>query len=88
MYCALEMCSPLTVIEAFSVKVACVQAALEVTSGIFDLTGARSTSSKYRFDRFWRNARTLTLHDPVSYKAREVGAYYLTGERAPLTGYS
>ena len=30
-----------------------------------------ATASKFGFDRFWRNARTLTLHDPVAYKARE-----------------
>ncbi len=71
-------------IEAFSVKVACVQAALEVTSGIFDLTGARSTSSKYRFDRFWRNARTFSLHDPIDAKDVWIGDWYLTGKEPPL----
>lgn len=32
--------------------------------------GARSTASEYRFDRYWRNLRTFTLHDPVDYKVR------------------
>lgn len=69
-------------------KVVATRVANQTTSRVFELCGARATAAGYAFDRFWRNARTLTLHDPVSYKAREVGAHYLTGERAPLTGYS
>ncbi|MFI9389118.1 acyl-CoA dehydrogenase family protein [Kutzneria sp. NPDC052558] len=71
-------------VEAFSVKVACVKAALEVTSGIFDLTGARSTSSRYRFDRFWRNARTFATHDPTDAKEVWVGDWHLSGQEPPL----
>jgi alkylation response protein AidB-like acyl-CoA dehydrogenase len=55
---------------------------LEVTSGLFELTGARSTANRYGFDRFWRNVRTHTLHDPVVYKAREVGNFALNGRIA------
>ncbi|CCH28466.1 acyl-CoA dehydrogenase family protein [Actinosynnema sp. NPDC047251] len=71
-----------------SAKVVSTKVANQTTSRVFELCGARATAAGYAFDRFWRNARTLTLHDPVSYKAREVGAYFLTGERAPFTGYS
>ncbi|MFD0203028.1 MULTISPECIES: acyl-CoA dehydrogenase family protein [Saccharothrix] len=71
-----------------SAKVVATKVANQTTSRVFELCGARATAAGYAFDRFWRNARTLTLHDPVSYKAREVGAYYLTGEQAPFTGYS
>lgn len=71
-----------------SAKVVATKVANQTTSRVFELCGARATAAGYAFDRFWRNARTLTLHDPVSYKAREVGAYFLTGEHAPFTGYS
>ncbi|KOX26838.1 acyl-CoA dehydrogenase [Saccharothrix sp. NRRL B-16348] len=71
-----------------SAKVVATKVANQTTSRVFELCGARATAAGYAFDRFWRNARTLTLHDPVSYKAREVGAYHLTGEHAPFTGYS
>ncbi|QFZ17043.1 acyl-CoA dehydrogenase family protein [Saccharothrix syringae] len=69
-------------------KVVSTRVANQTTSRVFELCGARATAAGYAFDRFWRNARTLTLHDPVSYKAREVGAHFLTGEHAPFTGYS
>ncbi|MFB9904464.1 acyl-CoA dehydrogenase family protein [Allokutzneria oryzae] len=71
-----------------SAKVFSTRVVNEVTSKIFEFVGARATASKYGFDRFWRNARTITLHDPVSYKARELGANLLTGEIPPITGYS
>ncbi|MEU0354853.1 acyl-CoA dehydrogenase family protein [Streptomyces cyaneofuscatus] len=77
----------------FEVRVAAVKAratdvALEVTSRIFEVTGARATASAEGLDRFWRNVRTHTLHDPVAYKRREVGRHVLTGELPEPTWYS
>ncbi|MCA1645466.1 MAG: acyl-CoA dehydrogenase family protein [Chloroflexi bacterium] len=69
-------------------KVAAGRCALEVTSAIFEVMGARATSSRYRFDRFWRNARTLTLHDPLDYKVREVGDWALNGRWPTPSFYS
>ncbi|HEV2778327.1 MAG TPA: acyl-CoA dehydrogenase family protein [Actinophytocola sp.] len=69
-------------------KVLSTRVVTETTSRIFEFAGARATAAAFGFDRFWRNARTLTLHDPVAYKAREVGAHFLTGEYPPFTGYS
>ncbi len=62
--------------------------ALDVTSRIFELMGARATATSYGFDRFWRNIRTHTLHDPVFYKAREVGNYALNGTITATPLYS
>ncbi len=64
-------------------KVAAAHIALDVTSRVFEVMGARSTSERYRFDRFWRNVRTLTLHDPLDYKVRGVGEWVLNDR--PLT---
>ncbi|MEK1929941.1 MAG: acyl-CoA dehydrogenase family protein [Pararhizobium sp.] len=69
--------------EAYAAKVHTTHVALDITSRVFELTGARSTAEKYRFDRFWRNVRTHTLHDPVFYKAREVGEFVLN-DRIPV----
>ncbi|MED4601156.1 acyl-CoA dehydrogenase family protein [Paenibacillus validus] len=60
--------------------------ALDVTSRIFDVMGARSATTKYGFDRFWRNVRTHTLHNPAEYKLRNVGRWVLTKEY-PTPGY-
>lgn len=58
-------------------KVLAAQAGLNITSKIFEVMGSRATASKYGFDRFWRNLRTFTLHDPVDYKIRTVGNWAL-----------
>jgi alkylation response protein AidB-like acyl-CoA dehydrogenase len=64
-------------------KVADIDAALAVTSGIHELTGARSTANTYRLDRFWRNARTFSVHDPRDVRALWVGRYELQGQLPP-----
>jgi alkylation response protein AidB-like acyl-CoA dehydrogenase len=71
-----------------SAKVVATKVVNETTAKIFEFMGGRATATEFGLDRFWRNARTLTLHDPVAYKAREIGAYFLTGEHPPFTGYS
>jgi len=75
-------------IEAYAAKVHATHVSLEITSRIFELMGARATASKYRLDRFWRNVRTHTLHDPVFYKAREVGDFVLNGAIPGVSLYS
>ncbi len=70
-------------------QAACIDAAVKTTSEMFELTGARSTSNRYRLDRFWRNARTFSLHDPIEAKLSGLGGFELTGESpipTPLLG--
>ncbi|MBB3390775.1 alkylation response protein AidB-like acyl-CoA dehydrogenase [Rhizobium sp. BK275] len=74
--------------EAYAAKVHATHVSLDITSRVFELTGARSTAEKYRFDRFWRNVRTHTLHDPVFYKAKEVGEFVLNDRIPDVSLYS
>lgn len=69
-------------------KVLAHRAAVEIGSQLFELTGARSTSSRLGLDRFWRNARVHTLHDPVDYKLRDLGRYQLDARIPDPTAYS
>jgi alkylation response protein AidB-like acyl-CoA dehydrogenase len=39
-------------------KVKTARVSLDTTSRIFEVMGARASTAKDRFDRFWRNART------------------------------
>jgi alkylation response protein AidB-like acyl-CoA dehydrogenase len=55
------------------------EVALDVTSRIFEAKGARSATIANGYDRFWRNVRIHTLHNPAEYKTRNVGAWFLTG---------
>ncbi|WP_026961052.1 hypothetical protein [Alicyclobacillus herbarius] len=61
-------------------------AALDITSRIFEVMGARSTASRYGFDRFWRNVRTHTLHNPAEFKLRNVGNWFVN-RKWPEPGY-
>jgi alkylation response protein AidB-like acyl-CoA dehydrogenase len=69
-------------IAVYEAKVLSTKVALSATSRLFEIQGARATTTAYGFDRHWRNVRTHTVHDPVAYKAREVGDWSLN-RRAP-----
>ncbi|BAI75216.1 FMNH2-dependent monooxygenase (plasmid) [Azospirillum sp. B510] len=60
-------------------KLAAARAGLDAASRLFDITGARGAAGRYGFDRFWRNIRTHSLHDPLDYKLKELGVHALTG---------
>ena len=69
-------------------KVLAHTAGVDISNEMFELTGARSTSAKFGYDRFWRNVRVHTLHDPVDYKIRDLGRYALDGTLPEPTAYS
>ncbi|EGV60942.1 FMNH2-dependent monooxygenase [Yamadazyma tenuis ATCC 10573] len=67
-------------VKVAATKILGAETALEVGSKIFELTGARSGLRNFAFDRFWRNVRLHSLHDPLPYKKREVGSFFLLDE--------
>lgn len=69
-------------------KVASTRVGLDLSSRMFETTGARAAHGALRLDRFWRNLRTQTLHDPVDYKLQELGDWALNGEAPTPTFYS
>ncbi|WLP93091.1 acyl-CoA dehydrogenase family protein [Gordonia sp. NB41Y] len=75
------------VLRTSQVKIALDRSALEASSGIFEVGGASAASQEVNLDRHWRNIRTLTLHNPTSYKAVAVGRYLSTGAPFPDNGF-
>ena len=70
-------------------KVSVAKTALEVTNRIFEVMGARSRlQQSLGVDRFWRNVRTLTLHDPIEYKVRDLGNWALNDKLPVILPYS
>lgn len=67
-------------------KVAAVRASLEAATGLFELGGTRSASVSGNLSRYWRDARTHTLHDPVRWKLQHIGRHTLSGTRPPRHG--
>ncbi|MFE6337156.1 acyl-CoA dehydrogenase family protein [Streptomyces sp. NPDC057798] len=66
-------------------EAAAARAARESTARALDIIGARSASARLGLDRFWRDARTHTLQEPVAHRFRDVGGYFLSGEHPSFT---
>ncbi len=62
------------------------KAGLLAATKLFELTGTSATLSQDNLDRYWRNVRTHTLHDPVRWKYHAVGNYALNGVNPPRHG--
>jgi alkylation response protein AidB-like acyl-CoA dehydrogenase len=69
-------------------KVTSNNVGLEITSRMFEVMGARAAAGPARIDRFWRNMRTHSLHDPVDYKIRELGDWALNRQLPKPSFYS
>lgn len=69
-------------------KVLTTNIAIEAATRLFELAGARSTLVHHNLDRYWRNARVHTLHDPVRWKYFHVGNYYLNGVNPPRNAWN
>jgi alkylation response protein AidB-like acyl-CoA dehydrogenase len=66
-------------IRAFQAQQIVLEQVLEATTLLFEVGGASATSETRRFDRHWRNARTLASHNPAIYRERALGDFYLNG---------
>ena len=70
-------------IESSAAQVAVTELVLQATSDLFDTLGASATTRGKALDRHWRNARTVSSHNPRILKARVVGGYLVNGTPPP-----
>ena len=68
-------------------KVVIDELALAAANQLFDVGGASAATTGENLDRHWRNIRTLSSHNPVSYKARAIGRFALDGTPLPNAGF-
>ncbi|NYI04583.1 SfnB family sulfur acquisition oxidoreductase [Allostreptomyces psammosilenae] len=73
-------------IAVAAAKVQAAQAAVEVADALFEVSGTRSALNSLNLHRYWRDARTHTLHDPSRWKVQHIGRYVLNGTRPPRHG--
>jgi SfnB family sulfur acquisition oxidoreductase len=73
-------------IAVAEVKAYATEAALLASSKLIEFGGSRSTLDAYALDRFWRNARVHSLHDPARWKYHHIGNYHLNGQLPPRHG--
>jgi alkylation response protein AidB-like acyl-CoA dehydrogenase len=75
-------------VRVAAAKVLASRAVLDITTQIFDATGPGGTATMCGLDRFWRNARTLTLHDRLDYKVHDLGQWLLNDQFPTPSFYS
>ncbi|KUP97093.1 SfnB family sulfur acquisition oxidoreductase [Thermobifida cellulosilytica] len=73
-------------IAVAAAKAAGGRAAVAVSNALFEVAGTRSAADGLNLHRYWRDARTHTLHDPVRWKIQHIGRYSLNGRRPPRHG--
>ncbi|SNB79656.1 sulfur acquisition oxidoreductase, SfnB family [Arboricoccus pini] len=75
-------------IRVAEAKILTTELAIEAGDKLHELAGTRSTLARYNLDRYWRNARTHTLHDPVRWKYFHIGNHLLNGVAPPRHAWS
>ncbi|KAA0976057.1 acyl-CoA dehydrogenase [Paeniglutamicibacter gangotriensis] len=65
--------------HVFGVQGTVIDAVLGCTGRLFEVGGASATASGRALDRHWRNARTVSSHNPATYRQQAVGDYLVNG---------
>jgi alkylation response protein AidB-like acyl-CoA dehydrogenase len=71
--------------HVYGIQSTVIELVLRAVSRIFEVGGASATSTSRRLDRFWRNARTISSHNPALYRQQAVGDFIVNGV-APSAG--
>jgi alkylation response protein AidB-like acyl-CoA dehydrogenase len=70
-------------LEIWQAQTVVSQLIIDATTLLFDALGASATLRDTGLDRYWRNARTITSHNPRIYKDRIVGDFAVNGRIPP-----
>jgi alkylation response protein AidB-like acyl-CoA dehydrogenase len=71
-------------IESAKAQVVVTELIQRATTELFNALGASDIRRGKSLDRHWRNARTVSSHNPVIYKARIVGDWSINGTEPPF----
>ncbi|WP_225725967.1 MULTISPECIES: acyl-CoA dehydrogenase family protein [unclassified Nocardia] len=71
-------------LAAAQAQLAVIDQVLPATTLLFEVGGASVVSERLRLDRHWRNARTISVHNPAIQKARAIGDHLLNGAELPF----
>jgi alkylation response protein AidB-like acyl-CoA dehydrogenase len=71
-------------IESAKAQVVVSELIQRATTELFNALGASDIRQGKALDRHWRNARTVSSHNPVIYKARIVGDWEVNGTEPPF----
>lgn len=60
-------------------QVSVPELAIGAAQQLFETGGASATSTSKGLDRHWRNAQTVATHNPIAFRARAIGDYFING---------
>ena len=72
-----------TEIESAKGQIVISELILRAATDLFNALGASAASRRHALDRHWRNARTVSSHNPIVYKSRIVGDWEINGTEPP-----
>lgn len=75
----LHAANVLAEVESAQAQVVAVELVTRAATEFFNALGASDTRVSKALDRHWRNARTVSSHNPVIYKLRNVGDWEVNG---------
>ena len=71
-------------LESAKAQVVVSELIQRATTELFNALGASDVRQGKSLDRHWRNARTVSSHNPVIYKARIIGDWEINGTEPPF----
>ncbi|WP_326543405.1 acyl-CoA dehydrogenase family protein [Pseudorhodoferax sp.] len=80
---ALEQANVQAHVETDQAVPVVTQLVLDASTQLFDALGASATLRPAGLDRYWRNARTISSHNPRIYRERQAGDYAVNGTPPP-----
>jgi len=76
---ALHAANVLAEVESAKAQTVATELVTRAATELFNALGASDTRVSKALDRHWRNARTVSSHNPVIYKIRNVGDWEVNG---------
>ena len=71
-------------LESSQGQVVIAELVLNLTTELFNALGASASSSDKHLDRFWRNARVVSSHNPLIYKQKVIGDWEVNRAALPF----
>jgi alkylation response protein AidB-like acyl-CoA dehydrogenase len=77
-----QKANDLAELESSQGQVVISELVLNLTTELFNALGASASTTEKQLDRFWRNARVVSSHNPLIYKQKVIGDWEINN--APL----
>ncbi|WP_151980446.1 acyl-CoA dehydrogenase family protein [Acinetobacter guerrae] len=71
-------------LESAQGQVVIADLVLDLTTKLFNALSASASSTAKQLDRFWRNARTVSSHNPLIYKEKVIGDWVVNQTELPF----